>query len=83
MVMQLKIKRIQTDSGLVLGSYDPDTDRYRSFDRPSALMHFVRVCVNDLFRPRINHQCGPECKEPVTLVLGAPFHPDLTAAAPP
>ena len=81
--MQLKIKRIATDSGLVMGSYDPDLDQYKSLDRPHALMHFVRACVNDLFRPRTNHSCSPACAEVVTLVLGAPFHKNLSAAAPP
>ena len=82
MVFELKIKRIRTDSGMVLGSYDPDLDRYRSVDKPHALMHFIKACIHDLFRPRTDHNCTPACKEVVTLVLGAPYHESLSAAAP-
>ena len=83
MGFSLQIKRIQTDSGLVLGSYDPNTDTYRSLDRPCVLTHFVRTCVNDMFRPRSEHLCSPACAEVVTLCFGAPFHDDLISVAPP
>lgn len=82
MVLELRIKRITTDSGLVLGSYDPDLDVYRSVDKPSALTHFVKTCVYDLFRPRANHTCTPACAEVVTICIGAPFQANLSAAAP-
>ena len=81
--MKLTIKRITTDSGLVLGSYDSERDRYRSVDRPSALMHFIKTVIHDVFRPRADHQCTPACAEVVTLVLGAPHYDDLAASAPP
>ena len=82
MVLTLKIKKITTDTGMVLGSYDPDRDTYRTLDRPSALMHFVKAVVHNLVRPRSDHVCNVSCSEIVTVCLGAPHHPDLASAAP-
>ena len=81
--MLVKIKRIEIDSGMVMGSYNPEKDSYDTFDRPQAIKNFLHRVIEDIMAPNANHRCSNACHEPVTLVLGSPFQEDLEAAAPP
>ena len=80
--MQVKIKRIEIDSEMVLGSFDNESNSYDTFNRPQAVKNFLYRVIEDIMVPNTLHRCSTACQEYVTLVLGSPFHEDLEAASP-
>ena len=81
--MIVRLRRIDIDNAMVIGSYDPERDSYDIFDRPQAIKNFIHKVIEEIMAPNVNHKCSAACKDPVTLVLGSPFQEDFAAAAPP
>ena len=80
--MHVKIKRIEVDSAMVIGSFDAERDQYDTLDRPQAIKNFLHRMIEDIMVPNAKHECSMTCREPVTLVIGSPFNEDLQAASP-
>ena len=81
--MLVKIRRIEIDSGMVLGSFDSEKDSYDTFDRPQIIRNFIHRVIEEIMAPNPHHRCNAACREHVTLVIGSPFQEDLENASPP
>ena len=73
---------IECDTSTVMGVIGGGTADAVKFDRPSVSLNFLRQMVHSMVRPIIGHQCGPECKTPQTIIVGAPHRENLYSSAP-
>ena len=73
---------IECDTTTVLGVINGGTADAVTFDRPNVSLNFLRQVVHSMVRPIIGHQCGPACKAPQTIIIGAPHRENLYASAP-
>ena len=80
--MLIHVKNLSVDAGMVIGTYNSDDDTFATFERPAVALHFLKSVLSDLIQPRSGHSCGPACHETSTLILGSPFHENVSAVAP-
>ena len=80
--MLLRIENLTIDTSMVMGTFCSKRKGFVTFDKPHAVLQFVRQIIRDLVRPRSGHVCSVACRESTTIVLGAPFHSNLSSVAP-
>ena len=73
---------IECDTSTVMGVVNGGTDQALTFDRPVVSLNFLRQMVHSMVRPIIGHKCGPACRSPQTIIVGAPHRENLYASSP-